>query len=128
MTEWVCVQGGTLLVPSGAVNHLHIILNEPKDFDGILNSCVLVNVSTIRNGPHDDTCILEPGCHPFIKEKSYIAYKYARIERHEDLIVKVSTKYFIPYDPVDEKILLKIQSGLFRSPFTGRYLKRLRFD
>ena len=81
--------GGTLIIPSGPKGkHFFIILNKPKDFAGYINSSVLVNVSSIRNAPYDNTCILEPGSHPFIKQRSYIAYRHARVDREESLIKK----------------------------------------
>jgi len=128
MPDWTCVPGGTLLIPSGKVNHLHIILNPPKDFDGYLNSSVLVNVTSIKNMPYDDTLVLSAGLHPFINTESFIAYRYARLEREEDLVQKVNARLFIPHDPLDEALLKQVQEGLSKSPFTKRFLKNFSFD
>ena len=124
MGEWTCIPGGTLIIPSGPEGkHLFIILNKPKDFAGHRNSSVLVNVSSIRKAPHDDTCILEPGSHPFIKQRSYIAYRHARVDREERLIQKVNASLFRPHDPLDDELLKRVQIGLYKSPQTRRFLK-----
>ena len=116
--------GGTLIIPSGPNgNHLFIILNEPKDFAGHINSSVLVNVSSIRKAPYDKTCILEPGSHPFIKQQSFMAYRHARIDREESLIQKVNASLFRPHDPLDDELLKRVQIGLYKSPQTRRFLK-----
>ena len=124
MDEWTCMPGGTLIIPSGPKgNHLFIILNEPKDFAGHINSSVLVNVSSIRKAPYDKTCILEPGSHPFIKQQSFMAYRHARIDREESLIQKVNASLFRPHDPLDDELLKRVQIGLYKSPQTRRFLK-----
>lgn len=124
MDEWTCVAGSTLIIPSGpSGEHLFVILNEPKDISGHINSSVLVNVSSIRKAPYDDTCILEPGSHAFIKQRSYIAYRHARIDREDSLIQKVNTSLFRPHDPLDDELLKRIQIGLYKSPQTRRFLK-----
>ena len=126
MDKWTCMPGATLIIPSGpGGKHLFIILNEPKDFAGYINSSVLVNVSSVRKAPYDDTCILESGSHPFIKQRSYIAYRHARVDREERLIQKVSASLFKPHDPLDDELLRRVQNGLYESPQTRRFLKEI---
>ena len=85
MAAWQPMAGATRLIPSGADgDHLYVVLNDPKPFPGYgSHPCVvLVNVSTVRQGgKHDDTCVLGAGCHPFVKQDSYVVYRSARIER-----------------------------------------------
>ena len=126
MGKWTCIPGGTLIIPSGPIGkHLFVILNEPKDFAGYKNSSVLVNVSSIRKAPYDDTCILEPGSHPFINQRSYIAYRHARVDREESLIQKVNASLFTPHEPLDDELLERIHNGLYESPQTRRFLKEI---
>lgn len=128
-SEWRCIPGNTLLIPSGtAGNHLFVVLNEPKDFDGYLDSSILVDICTIRNAPYDDTCVLQPGAHAFIVNQSYVAYKYARLERQIDLIKKVQSLIFTPHMPIDNELLRNIQDGLYISRQTPNFLKKFRFD
>ncbi len=128
MPDWSCTPGSTLLIPSGPEgNHLFIILTSPKDFDGYRDSSVLVNVSTIKKGPFDDTCVLQPGEHSFIVSNSYVAYRQARVERRTDLIDKVESRFFIPHDPVSDELLKRIQKGLHQSKQTRKFLKGIIF-
>lgn len=124
MGKWTCIPGGTLIIPSGPRGkHLFIILNEPKDFAGHINSSVLVNVSSVRKAPYDKTCILEPGSHPFVKQRSYIAYRHARVDREESLVQKVSASLFTPHEPLPDELLKRVQNGLYVSPQTRRFLR-----
>lgn len=126
MGKWTCIPGGTLIIPSGPTGkHLFVILNKPKDFAGYKNSSVLVNISSIRKAPYDDTCILEPGSHPFINQRSYIAYRHARVDREESLIQKVNALLFTPHEPLDDELLEQIHNGLYESPQTRRFLKEI---
>ena len=76
MPKWQAVAGATLLVPSGPTGkHLFIVLCDPVVLPGYgPQSCVLMaSVSTVRTEiPYDETCVLEPGCHPFITQRSYV--------------------------------------------------------
>ena len=112
MPAWHCVAGGTLLVPSGAQgNHLHIILNDPKDFEGYPpQSCISVSVCTIRKGPYDDTRIINPGpnTHPFIKEPSYVAYRHSRMDSALRLHELVRTMLFKPLGGITQNLLEEI--------------------
>ena len=126
MDEWTCIPGCTLIIPSGPRGkHLFVILNEPKDFAGYINSSVLVNLSSIREAPYDDTCILEPGSHPFITQRSYVAYRHARVDRAESLLQKIDASLFTPHEPLDNELLKRVQNGLHASPQTRRFLKEV---
>ncbi len=129
MSAWVCAAGGTLLVPSGPEgNHLHIILNNPKDFDSFPpQSCVSVSICTIRKGPYDNTRIINPGpgTHPFIKAPSYVAYRYSRIDSATRLQELVRTMLFNPLDDINQNLLEEIRTGLNDSPHTPNFLKQL---
>jgi hypothetical protein len=130
MAPWQAVAGATLLIPSGprGENHLHVVVNDPKALPGYgARPCVvLVNLTTVRDGAElDDTCILEAGCHPFVKQASFILYRLARIEprAHVDQLVKQG--FFKPQQPLDAVLLAKIKAGLKTSSFTKREIKQL---
>ena len=67
----------------GYGDHLKIIVSDPaKDFDNLL----IVSVTTFREGKfHDPSCFLNPGDHPFIKHKSYVAFQHAKTRSNTDL-------------------------------------------
>jgi hypothetical protein len=124
---WVCSAGGTLLVPSGETHHLFVILNAPADFGTYPpQSCVLVPFSTIRQGPYDATRVVQPGVHPFIQAPSFVAYRHARMERSTVLAQRADAGMYIPREPVSEAVRLDLIAGLYASPLTPRYLKKLK--
>lgn len=129
MAAWQATAGATLLMPSGADgDHLFVVLNQPKTFPGYGGQpCVVfVNISTVRQGAmHDPTCILDAGCHPFVKQESYIVYRKARIEPVLRVQRLVRQGFFRPHVPFEEELLALIKIGLRSSPFTTREFKNL---
>lgn len=127
MTQWVPKAQETLLIPSGNVNHLFVILNDPIDIDGYpKNMCCMVGVTTLHPNVHHDTaCILLPGCHPFIQHDSYIAYRYTRLEPAAHLIARVAEGVFTVHQPMQNPIFSFVKSGLLVSKFTVRVYKGL---
>lgn len=129
MTAWQATAGATLLMPSGPQgDHLHVVLNDPKPFPGYgANPCVvLVSVSTVREGAeYDATCILEAGCHPFVKQRSFVVYRSARIEPLPRVAQLVRQGFFKPHSAVDAALLDRIRAGLRSSAFTKREFKGL---
>lgn len=129
MAAWQATAGATLLMPSGADgDHLYVVLNEPKPFStyGSQPCVVLVNVSTVRQGVrHDPTCLLDAGCHPFVKQDSYVVYRSARIEQVSRVQRLVQQGLFKPHTPFEEGLLAVVKVGLRSSPFTTREFKNL---
>ena len=120
-----------MLMPSGSEgDHLYIVLNDPRSFEGYgKNACVvLVNLSSVREGvPHDTTCVLEPGLHLFVSRRSFVFYRNARIEQEGHVLQLTQQGLFKPHDPVSAGVLRRVKSGLFDSPHTKREFKRLSF-
>jgi hypothetical protein len=63
----------------GEIRHLNVVITNPDDDNNVL----IVPVCTYREKdgkplPGQDTsCLLPVGCHPFVKERSYIRYRNA---------------------------------------------------
>lgn len=129
MAAWHASAGATLLMPSGHEGkHLFVVLNNPATFQGYgpRPHIVLVNVSTVRPGiPHDTSCLLAAGCHPFVKHESFVAYRHTRIEPVAHVEEMVKQRLFEPKDPVTVELLTAINAGLRKSPFTKREFKEL---
>jgi len=127
MLGWQPHEGATLLMPSGNQgDHLFIVLNNPTIFTGYgSHPCVvLVNLSTVRTETqHDSTCLLPAGCHPFVKQESYVRYRAARIETVAHLSAGVAQGLFKPHNPIPADLLASIKNGLKISPFTKREFK-----
>lgn len=128
MPDWACAAGSTLLIPSGPEGkHLFVLLTDPGDFDEYPPQyCVSVNISTIRTAPYDETCVIEPGAHPFVTFRSWVTYRHARIDPASHLIDCAKSGLFVPTAPVSEELLKRIRDGLYKSPQTPNYLKQLR--
>lgn len=130
MPDWICAAGSALLIPSGpSGNHFYVVLNNPSDFDGYpLQSCISCCVCTIRSGPYDETCVVEPGEHKFIIATSYVAYRYSRIDASAHLRKLVKAQTAFPQEPVGSLLLARIRDGLKASKQTPNYIKRLAKD
>lgn len=115
----------TLLVPSGSSanpdgKHLFVIVNDACP-DG---KHALVSFSTIREGQHyDPTCVLEPGAHDFVKQRSFVCYQFSRIDFTDHLIKCVQGWTFTEKPPVSDDLLAKIIAGIPVSDFTPRYVE-----
>ena len=123
-------QGTTLLIPSGRDgDHLFVVLNDAVKFEGrgARPHVVLVNLSTVpREGvPYDATCVLQSGCHPFVRVDSYAYYRQARIEPLDHLVNLVEKGVFKLHEPMEPELVQRIRAGLVASPFTSRELKSL---
>lgn len=78
---------------------------------------LVMNLSTVRPGiPHDDSCYLHPGDHPFICQKSYVVYARAQIVSVKRLHKLIAEEIAQPYPfPIGEEVDQKIRNGLANS-------------
>lgn len=104
---------GTILIPTGAVNHLHFICSDPTFYPATNDERVLiVNISTLKeHAYYDRTCILDRGDHPFIKHPSFVYYREALISSRERLSFGVETGVLTPHDPFEEHVIEKVLHG-----------------
>lgn len=107
--------------------HLFIVLTNPCE-DKITQRqelVLLVNFTTVRDGvDYDDACIVEAGSHPFIKRKSYIFYKEARIEQALFIKNAIEAGDFIVKSKVSSDLYSKIVEGLYKSRYVARKYRR----
>lgn len=68
--------------------------------------------------PHDPTCILHTGDHPFVKHESYVVYQKARFEEAEKVLRGVKNGQLVPQDPMDGAVFARICQGLKDSKCT----------
>ena len=59
----------------------------------------------------DGTCILNSGCHKFIKKKSHVLYRKSRIEHKDTLLKGIDNGLFIEMDFLDGDVLAEIIAG-----------------
>jgi hypothetical protein len=128
MSLFLPLKRATLLVPSGPVadpdrKHLFILLTDPGG-SGVKQILMVPLLSIKPNVPHDSSCVLLPGDHPFVKRASFVQFARARIEDASKLLRGVKDGKLIPHDPVDSVLFTKICKGLAQSPYTpGKILK-----
>ena len=114
------VRRATLLIPSGTVDdperrHLFICLTDPVNEE---RDTLLVSVSSVRPGlPHDSTCRLFAGDHPFIRHDSFVAYRLMRIEPAAALERGVQNGVLLPREILDGGLFARVCKGLTESRF-----------
>lgn len=130
MAGWVAAAGHTLLRPSGSKNHLYVILRSGIALDqygyGATPKVIMVNATTIRDGvPHDTACCLNPGCHPFINEHSYMRYRDAVIDEVQHVTSMVNQGLWPEHHPTDAALLAQIVAGVCASALVRREFKKI---
>lgn len=117
--------GSAILVPSGGVQHLHIVCSEPMNFEGRPpNSCLLLNVSSVVP-KCDATVILKAGDHPFIKHDSFVYFRYASIEPAQALENNVACNVYTAQPPAQPWLVKKIVASINASPFTTGEIQKI---
>ena len=116
--------GDTFLMPApgGPVTpHLWIVVTRP---DPQTHLCAIVSVTTLRNSK-DQTVILRPDDHPFIRHDSTIFYGDAMIVDVHWLDVEIAAGLALKREACPQATLKLVQEGVLASPFTRA--KVLRF-
>lgn len=112
-----------LLLPSGPAHdrdrlHLHIVLTDAVTVDPAQPDAhvVVVSVSSVVEGaPHDSTCYLEVGDHPFIRHRSYVFYAVATAYPIATLEQMVVSGEIEVREPVSEDVMVRVTQGLLDS-------------
>lgn len=106
--------------------HLHILLTSPsqKHPDKVL----IANLSSFVQGVHEESCILEPGDHPFIKHRSYIPYNKAKIFALQNLRDGIAQGLYRPRDPVGHDVFKRICNGLEQSTRVALGIKKFYME
>ena len=129
MAGWQALPGQTFLVPSGPTGlHLFVLVLGPvvlPDY-GSSPQVAMVSATTIRSGvPHDNACELQPGEHPFIQHRSFIAYRYLRIDSGAHVADMVDKAVWWPREPCSQELLQRIIDGVCQSRLAPREFKQL---
>ena len=128
MQGWQAAAGQTLLVPSGPGLHLFFVILGPVVLAeyGLSPQLAMVSATTLRDGiPHDPACVLQPGEHAFIQHRSYVAYRYMRIDASRHVEKMVGAAIWKPHDACSPELLQRIVAGVCRSRLTPREYQRI---
>lgn len=127
MTMFLPNRKASILVPSGPAHdpdrkHLFIVLSDPVTDEKVV---LLVSISSVKpNRWNDESCLLYPGDHPFIKKDSFVDYASARIEPGDKLLRGVKAGKLIPKDPITDEVFERICAGVMASRRTPRYIRQ----
>ncbi|GAB1388231.1 MAG: hypothetical protein AMXMBFR78_09790 [Rubrivivax sp.] len=128
MQGWQAAPGQTLLVPSGPGLHLFFLVLGPvvlADY-GAAPQLAMVNASTLREDlPYDSACVLEVGEHPFVRRRSYLAYRHMRLDASQHVEKMVRSAVWTPHDACSTELLQRIVAGVCRSRLAPREYKRI---
>jgi hypothetical protein len=121
--------GNTFLVPSGpeGKKHLFVLALGPLVLSayGKQPHVVLVSFTSIhKDAPFDDACVIEAGEHPFIRHRSYVAYRYMRIDPLAH-IEALSARGWQRREDCSLMLLKKIIVGAGKSKHISRELKEI---
>lgn len=125
MSVFLPLRRATLLIPSGPQGdeerkHLFVLLTNPHEDVNGRKSVLLASLSSVRAGvPHDPSCILHAGDHPFVKRDSYVLYQKMRLEEVEKVLRGVRSGQLIPLEPMDGAVFARICKGLEESRLTS---------
>lgn len=92
---------------TGETGHWFVILTDTCD-----EGCnLIVPVCSIR-GVYDNSCVLGPGDHDFVKKPSYIAYRHLDVLPSKEIEEKVHSKVFSKKDPFEQRVFERICAGV----------------
>lgn len=121
MSLFLPARRATLLMASGPAHepdrkHLFILLTDPHVYQQGKPCVLMTSVSTVKSGlPHDGSCYLYPGDHPFIRHKSYVSYRHTSIVEVEKLLKGVKERVLVPYPPLDIDLFPRVLKGFEES-------------
>ena len=118
--------GDTFLMPAPggrATPHLWIVVTTP---DALTCECAIMSVTTLRNSK-DQTIILRPGDHAFIRHDSTIFYGDGMIVDARKLEQDLNAGLIVSREKCPPQTLKLVQDGIGASPFTRpRFLRFCR--
>ena len=109
--------GECYLFEDGGGYHLHIFLT---DYLGDPPQAIIVNITSWRKNS-DETCIIQPGEHPFIRKKSVVLYGKASIIKESN--VEYIKRQGKQQETISNELLYRMHAGLCKSKRTSKIVK-----
>lgn len=126
MSLFLPLKTATVLLPSGPAGneqkpHLFVLLTDPL---GDAKEVFAVPISTyLDDGTDDEACKLFAGDHEFIKTKSFVRYRRARVECAQTLINGAKDGVFKPMACLDTPVFARVCHGVSVSTFIRPAMK-----
>ena len=94
--------------PSGQnKRHLCIVITDANSE----NEYLVVPVDTLKFDFQDKSCVLHVGDHSFIKQESFVNYRFAKVISFTQLYNGLQHGFFIRKEDVSDEVLARIQKG-----------------
>lgn len=106
--------------PSGVHPHLWLILTDPA---GSPPEVVIVMVRTPKAFT-DETLLLDPGDHPFVRHRSCVQYSTAVVRRVGAITAQATAGRCTLREDMTRELLARARAGLRDSPFTVNAVKK----
>ena len=101
--------------------HLWAVISDTRQS---VAEIVIVNFTTWRIG-HDDSCLLNPGDHPFLQHQTSVSYRDARIVTLAQLEDLENRGLITPKENLSPDILAKIREEARISPFAKLKIREI---
>lgn len=98
--------------------HLWVVIYAKDD------QYVIVNLTSKKPGC-DESCIIQPGEHPFVKRETVANYQMLRQLNKWEATIMDSRGRGRSHQAISEQLLKRIQEGAVRSKFTKQGAKRI---
>lgn len=99
--------------------HCWVILSDPSQSSDIV---AIVNLTKWTSSRIDDSCLIEPGEHPFVTHETCINYREAKKSSVSFIENGVQQSVLTPLDPMSEPLLRRITMGAQNSRFSPGWL------
>ncbi len=102
--------GDTLIIPEPGTSydsHLWMVISDPT----LGEYCIIVNFTSWR-ADKDQACIVEVGEHPYVKSRTCVNFRDAKLCRLVDLEALISARHLEAYCPLSPALLSKIRNAI----------------
>lgn len=107
------MKAGDTFIPARFDDHLWIILSDPSvDPDQV----VIVNFTT-HTVEEEQDCVVQKGEHPFVKHKTAVRYRDAKIVSSSVLAKLLKAHQLKSHKPLSHNLLQRVRAGASKSDF-----------
>lgn len=106
-------------LPENGKRHLRVIITNSNEQNEFLS----VPIDTLRSRAQDTSCVIEAGEHSFIKNRSFVNYRYARVLSFAQVFNGFQKGLLIRKEDISEELLERIQDGARTTKHLANELK-----
>ncbi|MCC6127399.1 MAG: hypothetical protein IT426_20770 [Pirellulales bacterium] len=102
--------GDTILIDEPGTSydsHLWMVISDPKQDD----RCLIVNFTSWR-ADEDQACVVEAGEHPYIKHRTCVKFRGAKLVPIATLDACLGSGGLVPHSPLSANLLAKIRNAV----------------